>query len=611
MGYASLHAAISDLEKHGHLVRITEPISTELEMAAVHRQVRAMSENAPALFFENIIGAEFPAVSNIFGTVARAEFLFRDALEPMRKLLSIRENPANALKPHFAFSALRTAMHALPRPAFFWRGMRSVDIQKVPVTKSWVKDGGNFVTLPLVYSENPESPGILKSNLGMYRIQTSGNEFISGKTMGMHYQLHRGIGIHHTAAIRKNAPLQVSVLVGGPPALMFAAVMPLPENLSEILFASMLNRRAFSYRRDQSFLSSPQIDFVIQGTVEGSQTAPEGPFGDHLGYYSLQHDFPLLHVKKILARRKNAIWPFTVVGRPPQEDSVIGHLIHNLAGPLVSRELPGVLAAHAVDAAGVHPLLLVLGTERYLPYAEAMPREILTQANAVLGFNQMSLAKYLFITADEGKGDLSPYKIAEFLIHILERIDFTRDLHFQTRTTMDTLDYSGTRINEGSKLVVAAYGSAKRKLAHEMPSKLSRYSFREVKLAFPGVLTIRTTPFRDYKSNEYEMRSLASAARDFLDQGIVMMILVDDVEFAAKSLDNLIWVTFTRSDPARDIYGVESFIEHKHWGCKGPLIIDARVKHHHAGVLVEDEKVSQNIQRFFKRGASLSNIEKR
>jgi 4-hydroxy-3-polyprenylbenzoate decarboxylase len=478
------------------------------------------------------------------------------------------------------------------------------------VTKSWPKDGGNFITLPMVYTEHADHPGVMRSNVGMYRVQTSGNEFESGRTMGMHYQIHRGIGIHHTVALRRDEPLRVSVMVGGPPALMLAAVMPLPENISELIFASMLNRRAFRYKRKNGFLLSPQVDFIIHGLVHGKKTLPEGPFGDHLGYYSLTHQYPVLEVERILARNKNAIWPFTVVGRPPQEDSEFGRLIHELTDGLVSHEIPGVEAVHAVDAAGVHPLLLALGSERYLPYADRKPREILTQANAILGFNQMSLAKYLFITAKEDKADLSVHKISDFLQHVLERADFTRDLHFHTRTTMDSLDYSGPAMHEGSKLVIAAYGEKIRELAREVPAKgISRYNFRDVRLAMPGVLVARTTAFRDYKSNEFEMRSLASAARSVHEQGVAVIVVVDDAEFAAKSLDNFLWVTFTRSDPARDIYGIESFTEHKHWGCRGALIIDARVKHHHAGQLTDDAKVAERINRFFMRGASLSALE--
>lgn len=604
MGYKTLADAVIDLERAGKLVRISEEISTDLEMAAVHRRIHA--QGGPALFFENIRGAAFPAVSNLFGTADRTAYLFRDVLAQMKDVFKIRVNPKAALNPRIALNALRVGLHALPRKLFLPPGFFETPLEDIPVVKSWPKDGGNFITLPLVYTEHPDKPGIMNSNLGMYRVQTDGNEYQSGKTMGMHYQIHRGIGIHHTAAMRRGEPLKVTVIVGGPPALMVAAVMPLPENISEILFASMLNKRAFKYTNNFGFLYSPQVDFLIHGEVHANETLPEGPFGDHLGYYSLTHDFPVLRVKRILARKKRAIWPFTVVGWPPQEDSEFGRLIHELTHELVPKEIPGIQAVHAVDAAGVHPLLLALGTERYLPYAEKKPREILTQANAVLGFNQMSLAKYLFITAEEKKTTLSVHRVPEFLRYMLERVDLTRDLHFQTRTTMDSLDYSGTGIHEGSKLVVAAYGEKRRELAVELPEKgVSRYNFRDARLAMPGVLAVRTSAFRDYKGTEFEMRSLASSLRPLGEMGIVLVVVVDDAEFAAKSMDNFLWVTFTRSDPARDIYGVDSFTEFKHWGCKGPLIIDARVKHHHAGVLTEDPQVAEKINRFFRRGASL------
>jgi 4-hydroxy-3-polyprenylbenzoate decarboxylase len=501
-------------------------------------------------------------------------------------------------------------MHALPHRTLWATGFKPVRLADLPVTRSWPRDGGSFVTLPLVYTEHPDKPGVMRSNLGMYRVQTDGNSYEPGKTMGLHYQLHRGIGIHHTRAAELKRPLPVTLIVGGTPALILSAVMPLPENIPEVLFASMLNRRSFAYRRRNGWLFPNEADFLIHGEIHPNETLPEGPFGDHLGYYSLTHDFPVFRIRQILARKKNAVWPFTVVGRPPQEDSQFGALIHELTDGLVSKEIPGVREVHAVDAAGVHPLLLALGSERYLPYAAPQPREILTQANAILGFNQMSLAKYLFITAPHGSDTPGVKDVGAFLQYILERADFQRDLHFQTRTTMDTLDYSGGSLNEGSKLVIAAYGPKMRELAREVPQKgISRYNFRDVRLAMPGVLAVRTTAFRDYKSSDYEMRSVISASRALREQGIALIVLVDDAEFAARSLENFLWVTFTRSDPARDVYGVDATVQFKHWGCAGPLIIDARAKHHHAGVLVEDPKVEERINRFFVRGASLAGLD--
>ena len=359
-------------------------------------------------------------------------------------------------------------------------------------------DGGAFVTLPQVYTEDIEQPGILNANLGMYRIQLSGNEYVTNKEIGLHYQLHRGIGVHQSKANKKGLPLKVSVFAGGPPSHSVAAVMPLPEGISEMTFAGVLGGRRFRYTYVDEYCVSTDADFVITGEVYPGENKPEGPFGDHLGYYSLKHDFPLMKVHKVFAK-KNAIWPFTVVGRPPQEDTSFGDLIHELTGSAVQAEIPGLKQVHAVDAAGVHPLLLAIGSERYTPYTPTkQPAEILTIANHILGTGQLSLAKFLFITADDSN-KLGTNNIQLYLEFILQRIVLTRDIHFYTNTTIDTLDYSGTALNTGSKVVIAAYGEIIRTLATEVPGCLKELQqFEAAKLVMPGVIALQTNPFLNY-----------------------------------------------------------------------------------------------------------------
>jgi 4-hydroxy-3-polyprenylbenzoate decarboxylase len=436
----------------------------------------------------------------------------------------------------------------------------------------------------------------------MYRIQLAGNRY-QGSEVGFHYQIHRGIGVHHAAAVRRGERLRVSVFVGGPPAHALAAVMPLPEGLSELLFAGMLNRRRFRLARREGFAIAADADFVITGTIDPRRTLPEGPFGDHLGYYSLAHEFPVLDVESVY-HRDEAVWPFTVVGRPPQEDTTFGKLIHELTEPMVPVTLPGVRALHAVDAAGVHPLLLAIGSERYVPYGspdEREPREILTCANAILGFGQASLAKYLFIAAHEDDPSLDVNDVEAFFRHLLARVDFRRDLHFQTRTTIDTLDYSGTGLNAGSKLVLAAAGSVKRDLSRTAPPGLGL-------IALPGVLVIGTYAFPGYPRVAAEMEALSRrlASRDLA--GFPLVVLADDPEFTTATLRNFLWVTFTRSNPSHDVHGVASFIEHKHWGCEGPLLIDARLKPHHAPPLLEDPEVTKRVDALAAKGKSLHGV---
>ncbi|MGH9392137.1 MAG: UbiD family decarboxylase, partial [Vicinamibacteria bacterium] len=379
-----------------------------------------------------------------------------------------------------------------------------------------------------------------------------------------------------------------------------AAVMPLPEGLTELLFAGMLNRRRFRIARRDGFAIAAEADFVITGRIDPTRTLPEGPFGDHLGYYSLVHDFPVLKVESVY-HRDDAVWPFTVVGRPPQEDTTFGKLIHELTEPMVPVSLPGVKALHAVDAAGVHPLLLAIGSERYVPYGEREPREILTCANAILGFGQASLAKYLFIVAQEDDPGLDVNDIEAFFRHLLSRVDFRRDLHFQTRTTIDTLDYSGTGLNSGSKLVVAAAGGARRELSRNPPSSLGL-------MALPGVLVMKAPEFPGYGRVAAEMEELSRRLAPQDLTGFPLVVLADDPEFTASHPRNFLWVTFTRSNPSHDVHGVSSFIEHKHWGCEGSLLIDARLKPHHAPPLLEDPEVTKRVDALASKGRSLHGV---
>ena len=600
MGYISLEECLFELEKTGQLIRIKEEVDPYLEMAAIHLRVHEVS--GPALLFENVKGSKYRAASNIFGTIERSKFIFRHTFQLVQQLIALKGDPLKALKhPIDNFRVGIAATKALPlrnpltKPVLY----EEIQITDIPQIHHWPMDGGAFVTLPQVYSEDIDQPGIMKSNLGMYRIQLSGNDYVLNKEIGLHYQLHRGIGVHQTHANAKGLPLKVSCFVGGPPAHSVAAVMPLPEGISEMTFAGVLGGRRFRYCYKDGFCISTDADFVITGEVYPGENKPEGPFGDHLGYYSLKHNFPLMRVHKVFAK-KNAIWPFTVVGRPPQEDTSFGELIHELTGAAIPQEIPGLKEVHAVDAAGVHPLLLAIGSERYTPYSPTkQPAEILTIANHILGTGQLSLAKFLFITADDTQ-QLSSKKVQPFLEYLLERIDFTRDLHFHTNTTIDTLDYSGIGLNSGSKVVFAAYGEVKRTLCIEIPSLCKELRlFSKPCLVMPGIIIL--------EARQFETSELAKVEMEVLNQqlvwkqeallGVALIIICDDAAFVSNNLRNFIWVTFTRCNPSHDIYGIDSFMENKHWGCRGPLVIDARIKPHHAPSVEKDPKIEKKISK--------------
>ena len=596
MAYSSLEACLLDLERTGQLLRIKEEVDPYLEMAAIH--LRIFEQKGPAILFEKVKGSKFRAASNIFGTLERSEFIFRDTLPSVKQLIDIKINPLAAIQnPLKSLAALPAAINALPnknpisKPVLF----EEINISDLPLIHHWPMDGGAFVTLPQVYTEDADKPGIGSSNLGMYRIQLNGNDYILNKEIGLHYQLHRGIGVHQTKANNLGLPLKVSCFVGGPPAHSVAAVMPLPEGMSEMNFAGVLAGKRFGYTYIDGFCVSTDADFVITGEVFPGENKPEGPFGDHLGYYSLQHPFPVMKVHKVYAR-KNAIWAFTVVGRPPQEDTSFGQLIHHITGSAVSNEIPGLKEVHAVDAAGVHPLLLAIGSERYTPFLEnKKPAEILTIANHILGTGQLSLAKFVWITAEakKSKGDrvIDVNNIPEFLAYMLSRMDFSNDLHFYTNTTMDTLDYSGDGLNSGSKLVLAAYGDVRRKLATTIPEKITALN-ANASLIMPGVIAVNAATATIHSIQE----KLKGQGENLLEQdGIAMIIITEDATWMAAEFNNFIWAAFTRTNPSKDIEGVDSYINNKHWGCKGPLIFDATIKKHHAPAVVKDNEVEKKV----------------
>ncbi|HEY4760752.1 MAG TPA: UbiD family decarboxylase, partial [Thermoguttaceae bacterium] len=379
-------------------------------------------------------------------------------------------------------------------------------------------------------------------------------------------------------------------------------------------FAGLLGRRRVPMIFSGSKLPiAADADFCISGYIDPQRTKSEGPFGDHLGYYSMAHDFPVMRVEHVY-HRKGAIWPFTVVGRPPQEDTIFGKLIHELLGEAISKTIPGVKAVHAVDAAGVHPLLLAIGSERYAPYEERRrPMELLTLANGILGQGQLSLAKYLWIVAGEDQPGLDVRHVPDFFRHALERVDWQRDLHFQTCTTIDTLDYSSGSLNEGSKVIIAAAGPAARILLVAIDSRMvipEELGFKKPRVFLPGILVVEGPPFRaDANGRDTAIEQFCSHyTRHDAINGFPLVVVVDQSEFTTRSLENFLWVTFTRSNPATDIYGIEPFFVDKHWGCRGSMVIDARGKPHHAPPLVEDPAVSRRVDALAAPGGPLHGI---
>ena len=614
--YKSLEQALLELEKAGMLKRIHREVDPYLEMAEIVRQT--FEAHGPALLFEKVKGSRFRAAANIFGTRERMDFLFRDTLKGTQTAVLFKSNPVEFFKqaaPATLCRAALTGIHSLPRKSGSIKDFEECALSDLPQIVCWPEDGGAFITLPQVATRPAENASILKTNMGMYRIQISGNDYRVNAECGLHYQIKRDIARHHQKSIEEGRPLKVSIFIGGPPSHSIAAVMPMPENLSELLFAGMLGGRRFRYFIHDGYLVSSDADFCILGELQ-PELKPEGPFGDHIGYYSGKHDFPYLKVEKVLCK-KNAIYPFTVVGRPPQEDTLFGEFIHRITKPMVPASVPGLIALHAVDDAGVHPLCLALAHESFRPYAkpeDREPMELLKTANALLGFNQASLSKYLMIAAAEDeKVDVN--NVPAFFEHILSRIDFRRDLHFQTCTTIDTLDYTGSKFNHGSKLVLAAAGPIRRELRndeHDLQS-LNIPGISGIKIAMPGILVMLGATYDSADdSTRNNTENLFSEIETALEkwpyrENYPWITVIDSETTLSKidpaSLHDFLWTTFTRSDPAKDIYGFHAGTTEKHWGCDAPLMIDARIKPWHQKALTIPADIRNRAANILKEDA--------
>lgn len=616
MAYRCLQECVKDLASIGDLKVIDLEIDPNLELGMIQR--RAYRSGAPALLFTNLKGCRYPALANLYATKKRARYVLRHGYAALETLFQAKADPLSLLKvplslPYKALEAVGALAHALPIPISAKHApvlKNRISKRDLPQLLSWPLDGGAFITLPIVYTQSPNRSwlaGIFQSNMGMYRCQLSGNDYLDDEA-GLHYQLHRGIGIHHQQALDAQVPLLVQIAVGGPPALAFAAVMPLPEGMPEILFAGALGGRGVriaSWAGGLPVLA--EADFVIIGEVRALEVKPEGPFGDHLGYYSLRHQFPLLKIREVWAR-KDAIWPFTTVGRPPQEDSVLGEIIHELTEPMLPAVLPGVKSVNAVDEAGVHPLALAVASERYQPYLpRSRPQEILTIAHSLLGFGQLSLAKYLMIVAGEDNPSLEASNSRAFFQHLLARVNFKRDLHFQTETTMDTLDYSGSGFQVGSKLVIAACGPPIRELPESIASE-TYGPFSRIAVVAPGILALSGPRYNaavERGSDPLLCYLDEEIASDHRLRSFPLWVITEDAYFLKDAWANFLWVTFTRSDPALDVYGLGACTRAKHWGCTGPLVVDARIKPNHAPVLEEDPKLVEKIENIASFGQPL------
>jgi UbiD family decarboxylase len=576
--HRNLRSFLDLLERENDIVTIHAEVDPYLELAEIHRRV--IAEGGPALLFKRVRGSRYAVVTNLFGTERRIERAFgpkpealvHEAVRVAEALLPPR--PAELWQHRsLALEALRLGTRNTRRAPVMQVLDRPARLEELPVLTTWQEDGGPFFTLPLVYTEHPATG---KQNLGMYRMQR-----YDARTTGLHWQIHKGGGFHYHEAERMNKELPVTMFLGGPPALILAAIAPLPEDVPELVLASVLageklrmakNPLAEGHRRLVA-----EAEFALLGHVPPHERRPEGPFGDHYGYYSLQHDYPVFHVEAVFHRR-DAVYPATVVGKPRQEDFFIGDYLQKLLSPLFPLVMPSVRDLWTYGETGFHSLCAAVVRERYT-------REALVSGFRILGEGQLSLTKFLILT--DTPQDLRDFR--KLLEHVLARTQWETDLFIFSNVSMDTLDYTSGVINQGSKAILLGLGEARRELPREfrgsLPAGVSR-----AEVFCGGCLVVQGAPF------EQDLEQAARLARDESFAAWPLVILHDDAS-VAESTEDFLWATWTRFEPASDIYAAATTVHRHHLAYRAPIVIDARMKPGYPAELIVRPDIAALVER--------------
>ncbi len=556
--HKNLRSFIQALQKEVEIVEIPAEVDPYLEIAEIHRRV--IEQQGKALLFKNVKGSSFPVVTNLFGTAKRIDLAFgkkpqklvKKAVEMIEVLLPPKPKELWKFR-NLALTALKLGTKKVKRAPVLEVCDKPANLSELPLLQLWHKDGGSFITLPLVYTESPRSG---KHNLGMYRIQR-----YDAQTAGIHWQIHKGGGFHYFEAEQKNESLPVTIFLGGAPAMILSAIAPLPEDVPELVLASVLADGKIETTKNplpNHHRLISEAEFAICGRVAPHKRRPEGPFGDHYGYYSLKHDYPIFQAEAVF-HRKDAIYPATVVGKPRQEDFFIGDYLQELLSPLFPLVMPAVLDLWSYGETGFHSLAAAVVKERYA-------REALGAGFRILGEGQLSLTKFLLLT--DKPQNLRDFK--SLFEYILERVNWESDFFIFDRTSFDTLDYASGKINHGSKAMLVGVGKAKRDLKREFNSELPNY-IKHAEVFCGGCLVVEEN---DYASDNEAGQRIAESG-EFDNWQIV--VLHDSIEFA-KSAEKFLWATWTRFNPSTDIYAKEIKVVNNHIIYTAPIVIDARIK---------------------------------
>lgn len=584
--HADLRSFLDHLERCGELVRVRAEVDPDQELTVI--QHRVIAAGGPALLFEQVKGSAFRIVSNLFGTARRVEMACGAAPAELGGRLA---RVAHRLMPPTLkglwqargdlrrLSAAR--MRSVRRGPVLEHCIEPADLMQLPVLTCWPEDGGPFFTLPLVHTTDPHTG---QGNLGIYRMQR-----FDARSTGMHWQIEKGGGFHFHTAARAGQSLPVSVILGGPPALVLAAVAPLPEGMDERLLAAYLTGRPLDviHRPGSGHRIPAAAEFVLEGRVCPGDSHMEGPFGDHFGHYSAAAEYPVFRAERILAR-SGAIYPATVVGKPIQEDYYIGEALQEMTLPLLRLIKPAVVDLWAYPETGFHPLAVLSVRQRY-------PREALKLTLGMLGEGQLSLTK-IMITVDP---DVNVRDFGAVSSALWRHLDVD-GLHLLTPTAQDTLDFTGPAMNTGSRLILIATGSPGGPLRSEHPpepppaGELHR-EVRAVAACGPAFLVVQVEErLHDFGALCESLRRHPAAARYLFHVVVSGDVPLDDPVM-------LLWGWFTRFDPAADLHPAGRRVMGNRLLLEFPIAIDARWKKGYPRPVAFDPQVERRVDRNWKR----------
>jgi 4-hydroxy-3-polyprenylbenzoate decarboxylase len=575
------------LAEAGELHRVTVPVSARFEIAEIASRAAAL--DAPALLFEKVEGYEFPVVANLFAGRERIRLALGREPETIGLELTLaaeRLQPPTIGALWETRSLFRRAFNAKVTAVDTGRCHDVVadpDLDRLPILTCWPQDGGPFITWPMVLTQHPVTGG---RNLGTYRMQV-----FDRRTTGLHMQIQKGGAFHYREAESRGQSLSACCVLGGDPILMLASVAPLPENVDELAFAAFLRGTPLRAVRAVSvpILVPASADFVLEGIVPARERRREGPFGDHFGHYSHQSEQPVFHLTK-MTHRRDAVFPVSVVGQPPQEDRWIGDALQEMLVPLLRMMHPEIHDAWAFQEAGFHNLLSVSVGARY-------GKESLKAAFAMLGTGQVSLSKVV-VTVGPDVNARDPEAV---LREIGAWFDPEDDFILLPGTAMDTLDFTSFRMNLGSKMILDACPSPGREprppLAEsELPDLHGLHpAIRGQRLLAGSLLAVMVEGTAGRAVLERLLSAEVGAAMPVLRRVPIIAAVSPDVRLQDRT--HLIWGIFTRFDAARDVLFHDSRLVGAAPVHRGTMGIDATWKPGYPDPVQSSEETQRLVDR--------------